>query len=273
MPRSDFWITPAELNARIGTADAPLLVDCRRRAALEDSGRVIAGSQWRSAINTQQWIGAIPADTEVVAYCVHGHNVSQLAASLARAAGRCVRTLRGGLDALVDIAGTTIALQASIHLDAMPSRWVTRERPVVDRMACPWLIKRFIDPRAQILYLEPEQVVPIADELGAIPFDVPDVNFSHRDEYCSFDAFLREFEVADPALKRVAQVVRGADTNRHDIAPEAAGLLALSLGIRHQHISDQAALDHAMPIYDALYAWAKHCHGQSHRWQSAPEST
>jgi hypothetical protein len=140
--------------------------------------------------------------------------------------------------------------------------------PVADQA-----IHRFIDSRAQILYVEPEQVVPIADELGAIPFDVPDVNFSHRDEHCSFDAFLREFEVADPALELVARVVRGADTNCHDLAPEAAGLLALSLGVRHQHISDQAALDHALPIYDALYAWAKHCHGQSRSWQSAAELT
>lgn len=147
-----------------------------------------------------------------------------------------------------------------------PSHWITRERPKIDRVACPWLIRRFIDPRATFHYVPAGDVVVEARRRDAIPFDVPDVQFSHRGDLCSFDAVIADFEVADPALGVVATVVRGADTGRLDLAPQSAGLLAISLGLSAKQPDDHKMLDDAMVIYDALYAWAKLARSETHNW-------
>ena len=151
--------------------------------------------------------------------------------------------------------------------DRRPTRWVTRARPKVDRIACPWAIRRFIDANAEILYVPTERVFETAEREGAVAFDIPGAPISHEGELCSFDAFLDRFGVADPALARLATIVRGADTARLDLAPQAAGLLAMSLGLSAAHQDDLEMLEHGMTLYDALYAWCRFAADQGHDWR------
>jgi hypothetical protein len=148
-------------------------------------------------------------------------------------------------------------------------KWVTRERPKIDRIACPWLILRFIDPEAELLYVPSTEVLKVAAESGAIPYDVPNVELSHVGELCSFDAFLSKYALTDPALQQLALIVRGADTARLDLAPQAAGLLAVSLGLSHNYRDDHAMLAQGIVVYDALYAWCRSCRGETHDWRPA----
>jgi hypothetical protein len=151
------------------------------------------------------------------------------------------------------ISSTSIA-QLLLHSN---SRWVTRERPKIDRIACPWLIRRFIDARAEFLYVPAAQVLAVAKARQAIPYDVPDVQFSHRGALCSFDAFLADFALDDPALAELARIVRGADTGKPELTPQSPGLLAVSLGLSLNFPDDHAMLEHGMVVYDALYAWIR----------------
>ncbi|MBI3557753.1 MAG: chromate resistance protein [Deltaproteobacteria bacterium] len=146
-------------------------------------------------------------------------------------------------------------------------KWVTRERPKIDRIACPWLIARFIDKQPEFLYVPKEQVLSVAKETGAIPYDVPGVELTHEGELCSFDTFLKKYKLTDPALLKLAVIIRGADTDRHDLAPQAAGLHALSLGLSHNFQDDHEMLKHGMVMYDALYAWCKGSQNERHAWQ------
>lgn len=148
-----------------------------------------------------------------------------------------------------------------------PSTWVTRARPKIDRIACPWAVLRFIDPEARILYVPTERVFATAERENAVAFDIPGAPISHEGELCSFDTLLRKFSLnEDPALAVLAPIVRGADTDRHGIAAEAAGLHAISLGLAHNYDDDPALLQQGLVIYDALYAWAKHARGERHAW-------
>ena len=137
------------------------------------------------------------------------------------------------------------------------TRWITRERPKVDRIACPWLIKRFICPDAEIIYVPADHVIPKSKELRAIPFDVPNVEYSHYGDECTFDYFLRKHKLTEPALQVMAVIVRGADTDHHHIAPQSSGLWAISAGLAEHIQNDQELLSKGMIIYDALYTWAK----------------
>lgn len=150
-----------------------------------------------------------------------------------------------------------------------PSRWVTRERPKIDRVACPWLIRRFIDPQAEILFVPTPEVFATAEREGAVAFDIPGAPLTHEGEGCSFDAFLRQFQLDDPGLAVLAPIVRGADTDRHDLAPEAAGLHALSLGMTMLFQNDVALLEQGLTVYDAFYAWATRARGERHDWRPA----
>jgi len=145
-------------------------------------------------------------------------------------------------------------------------KWITRERPKIDRIACPWLIAHFIDPEPEFLFVPAGDVLRIAAEAGAVPYDIPGVELSHVGELCSFDAFLSKYDLVDPGLAPLAVIVRGADTARLDLAPQAAGLLALSLGLSHNFPDDHEMLGHGMVIYDALYAWCRTCQSETHGW-------
>ncbi|HYY87787.1 MAG TPA: chromate resistance protein ChrB domain-containing protein [Chloroflexota bacterium] len=144
-------------------------------------------------------------------------------------------------------------------------KWLTRERPKVDRVACPWLIKRFVDPDAEFLYVAPDRVHAVAAQEGATPFDVPGAELGHHGDECSFDAIVRHYQLdkQDPALARVALIVRGADTSQHDLTPESRGLLAIAQGFSEVYQDDHAQLAAELPVYDALYAWCKLQEGSS----------
>jgi hypothetical protein len=145
-------------------------------------------------------------------------------------------------------------------------KWITRERPKIDRIACPWLIQRFIDQQAEFLYVPANDVLRIAGETGAVPYDIPGVEMTHVGELCSFDAFLKKYELTDPALQQLAAIVRGADTSRLDLTPQSAGLYALSLGLSKTFADDHEMLKQGMVMYDALYAWCQHCQAETHNW-------
>ena len=142
-------------------------------------------------------------------------------------------------------------------------KWVTRERPKIDRIACPWLVERFIDKDPEFLFEPSQNVLRMAEKTGAIPYDIPGVELSHVGEYCSFDAFLNKYQLTDSALAMLAVIVRGADTSRLDLAPEAPGLFAISLGLSQTFKDDHEMLKHGMVMYDALYAWCLHCQSDS----------
>jgi hypothetical protein len=146
------------------------------------------------------------------------------------------------------------------------SRWITRERPKIDRIACPWLVLRFIDPQAEFLYVPAQRVLAEGKARTAEPYDIPGVRFSHRGERCSFDAFIEEFGLHDDPLNVVATIVRGADTGALSLAPEAAGLLAISLGLSQMFADDHEMLRAGLVVYDALYAWALHARAERHGW-------
>ena len=148
-------------------------------------------------------------------------------------------------------------------------KWITRERPKIDRIACPWLIQRFIDPQAEFLYVPASQVLAQAAATGATPYDIPGVEMSHVGERCSFDAFIAKYRLDDPALARLATIVRGADTARLDLAPQSAGLYAISLGLSRVMADDHALLRHGLVMYDALYAWCREGQGETHHWPPA----
>jgi hypothetical protein len=177
-------------------------------------------------------------------------------------------TLEGGHLAWVE-AGYPLVPAALLPQTGL---WVTRHRPKIDRIACPWLIRRFINPRAQFLFVSPAEVLAVASHFTATPFDIEGVTYTHRGEGCSFDAILDDFALHSPALDRLAQVVRGADTDRHDLAPQAAGLLALSVGLSRQYRDDLEQLEAAMPLYDALYRWARDGFEEGHDWPAGRSS-
>lgn len=152
----------------------------------------------------------------------------------------------------------------------MHMKWITRERPKIDRIACPWLIQRHVDPEAEFIYVPTDQVFARAREIGAIPYDIPGAEYSHVGEECTFDFIVHKHGLTDPAVLQIADIVRGADTDRWDLAPQSAGLWAISAGLSHNYKDDQEQLAEGMKIYDALYSWAKFVQTERHTWNPEP---
>ncbi len=265
-----FTISPAELFKTIGGPDAPMIFDVCKCEDYDVEPRIIPGARWRDHQKPDAWLHEIPRGQRVVTICVRGKKVSQAAAAELRLRGIDAAALEGGNEAWQQAGLPTVIKRMGVgNRDARATRWVTRVLPKIDRIACPWLIARFIDPAAKFFYVEPAEVINAAKELDAIPYDVDGVELTHRGEHDSFDAIIEDFGLKDQALDRVATIVRGADTARLDLAPEAAGLLAISLGISHlSGAEDHVALERGYGIYDALYAWAKHASRESHNWPS-----
>ena len=265
-----FTISPKNFYTKLGGPNAPVVLDVCKCEDYDVEPRLIPGARWRDHQQTAQWAHEIPRGQRVVTVCVRGKKVSQSAAAELRLLGIDAAALEGGMEAWKAAGMPTVAKRLGIgNRDGRPSRWVTRILPKIDRIACPWLIARFIDPAARFFYVEPAEVVNAAKELDAIPYDVDGVELTHRGEHDSFDAILEDFGLKDPALDRVAIIVRGADTGRPDLAPEAAGLLAISLGISHiSGPEDHEALERGFQVYDALYAWARFAAGETHNWPS-----
>src|SRR6266849_10184309 len=223
----DASISSSELLSAIREGRSPLVIDVRRRPGFRAATDMIAGALWRDPERDALWAGELPRAGRVVAYCVHGHEVSQGVAKALGEHGIAAKVLKGGIEEGWKAAGGALDRKAA----GANTRWVTRERPKIDRIACPWLVARFIDPGAEFLYVLTKEVLAAAKERDATPYDIPDVHFSHEGERCSFDAFLRHYRLTDPALGQLAVIVRGADTARLDLAPQAPGLAAISLGL------------------------------------------
>ena len=259
MKTMDAAITPLELKQRLAASPPPTLIDVRRQPAFEQDRQVIPGAIRRRPEEPAAWGGAIEPWRRVVVYCVRGHEVSQDAASALRDRGLDARYLAGGLERWRAEGHATNEFVA-------PTRWVTRARPKIDRIACPWLIRRFIDPAAEFFYVPTREVRQFAEESGATPYDVPDVPYTHSGRDCSFDAFIRLHDLDHPALAVLARIVRGADTAAPELAPEAPGLLATSLGLSAMFADDHEMLKWGMLVYDSLYAWCREAQTETHGW-------
>jgi rhodanese-related sulfurtransferase len=258
----DASISPQELKAELAGVHPPLVVDVRRTPAFRSSTEMIAGALRRDPLSIAVWLRALPRARGVVVYCVHGHEVSQNAAKALCDAGLRARFLEGGIE-----EGWKGGDGVVVHKPKeAATRWVTRERPKIDRIACPWLIERFVDFDAEFLYVPAPDVKRVAAERDAMPYDIPDVSFSHEGELCSFDAFIKTYRLSEPALDRLALIVRGADTGRFDLAPQSAGLLAVSLGLSCNFSDDHLMLKHGKVIYDALYSWCCDGPDETHTW-------
>jgi hypothetical protein len=267
-------ISAQDLSNLSGTSNWPTVVAATRCFKFEEEARAIAGSVWRDHMQTEIWGPELARlGKPVIVYCLHGHNVSQLAVARLRAKGIDARHLEGGIDAYEAVGGLVLKQRGPDVPLLLPqaTRWITRERPKIDRIAFPWLVRRFIDPMAEFHFVEAEWVVDIAEELGAIPFDVDGVTYSHQGEngeVCSVDTLLDLFGIEDPALRHLARIVRGADTGDLELEPQSAGLLAISLGLSSLEDDDLAQLEKGMVIYDALFAWCRHASQETHTWTS-----
>jgi len=262
MDAGRFSISPQSLYRELGTGAAPFLVDVRRDPVFEADDWMIPSAVRRSPETIEQWGRSIAAGSSIVVYCVKGHEVSRGTAVVLRGTGVSACYLEGGIAAWTE-AGLPLRRKVAQN----PASWITRERPKIDRIACPWLIRRFIDPEASFLYAPTEEVFDVANSTGATAYDIPGAEpFSHDGELCSFDAFLKVYGIKDPALDAHALIVRGADTARLELAPQSPGLLALSLGLSANFADDHAMLDRGMVMYDALYAWCRDCQRQTHNW-------
>jgi rhodanese-related sulfurtransferase len=264
-----YSISPKDLWNAIATHDAPLIVDVRRKDAYAQSPQLLPGALWRDAKETARWAGELDRAHPIVAACKAGHEMSQSTVARLRGDGFDARVLEGGYEGWAKAGLPFVAKPELDRIAPMrPSLWVTRRRPKLDRVACPWLIRRFLDPQARILFVDPDQVQNVARESGGVPFDIKDVELSHEGERCTFDTMLKLFGLEDePSLAKLALIVRGADTARPDLAPEAAGLHAVALGLSAlAGDDDHGLLQHGFLVYDALFAWLRFAADERHNW-------
>jgi rhodanese-related sulfurtransferase len=265
MDRSRHSIFPNDLYPRLGSDATPIVVNVPHDADFTDADRLVAPAFHRSPDEVEQWRKDLPSGHPVVAYCFHGHEVSQGVAAALRIMGVEANFLEGGI-----ASWTEQGLPRRRNIGATPGRWVTREHPKIDRIACPWLIRRFIDPNAEFIYVPKEQVLEVARQTGGTPYDIDGAEFTHEGERCSFDTILRIHDIRDPALDHLATIVRGADTSRHDLSPQCGGLFAISLGLSANFPDDHEMLKHGMVIYDALYTWCRSLQAETHNWPARP---
>lgn len=259
-------MSAAQLNRLIGTGAAPVLVDICIEEDFCAEPRLIPTSIRHPFDQIEDLIPRL-CGQRVVVICQKGLKLSQGAAAILRASGITAQTLQGGLLGWRD-AGLPLVPAAVLPPRDQAGRtvWVTRHRPKVDRIACPWLIRRFVDPLARFLFVSPSEVNEVAKRFGATPFDCADVFWTHRDEGCTFDTMIAEFGLSTPALDRLATIVRGADTARLDLAPEVPGFLAASLGFSRVYRDDLEQVDAGMALYDAFYRWCRDGVDETHDW-------
>ena len=267
-----FFTSATELWAALLSPEPPVLLDVRRREIVAESGHLIPGARLADHGDGAALSAALDRNRSVVLACAHGHNRSQRLAAVLRERGFAASSLEGGYDAWRE-AGLPLVRRSAcgVTLGEAATAWITRRRPKIDRVACPWLIARVLDPGARFLFVEPDQVLAVAQDEGAIAYDLPGAPFEHNGEFCTFDTLLTAFGLAeDPHLKSLARIVRGADTDRLDLAPQCAGLLAVSLGLSARFgDDDHAVLHHGFVIYDGLYAWLRSARDERHHWPRA----
>jgi len=259
-------ISPEKLSRLVGTANAPALVDVRVDEDFAADPRLIPGAVRRSHVDVQDWATRLTGQS-VVVICNKGLKLSEGTAALLRCISVEAEVLEGGH------LGWTAAELPVVPADKIPKRdgrgrtvWVTRSRPKIDRIACPWLIRRFIDPAAVFLFVTASEVEAVAERFGATPFDIENVYWSHRGEFCTFDVMVKEFGLSTPPLERLATMVRAADTGRLDLSPEAPGLLAASLGLSRMYDDDLEQLSAGLLLYDAFFRWCRDATRETHNW-------
>lgn len=267
---SNIQISAAQLSRLVGLPDAPVLVDVRTAEDFAADPRLLPAAQRRSHEDVAGWANVF-AGRRLVICCQRGQKLSEGVAAWLRYEGIAAETLTGGFEAWRE-AGLPL-----VDVGRLPARdgagrtvWVTRARPKVDRIACPWLIRRFVDPAAVFLFVTPSEVAAVAERFGATPFDIDGVFWSHRGERCSFDTMIAELGLSTPALDRLGAIVRAADTARLEDVPQAAGFLAASLGLSRMFRDDLAQLEAGMLLYDAFYRWCRDATEETHNWPSVP---
>ena len=266
-------ITNSQLFRLIGLLQAPAIVDVRTDEDYRADPRLLPGSMRRDYRAISHWAPEY-AGKPVVVVCQRGQKLSEGTAAWLRHEGISAESLEGGFE------GWKKAGELLVRTDKIPPRddkgrtlWVTRSRPKIDRIACPWLIRRFVDPNAVFLFVIASEVINVAERFNATPFDIEGVFWSHRGETCTFDTMVDEFALRTPPLLHLAKIVRGADTARPDLEPECAGLLAASLGYSRMYKEDLPQLDAAMGLYDAFYRWCRDATAETHNWPSQKPSS
>ncbi|QFT92852.1 Chromate resistance exported protein [Roseovarius sp. THAF9] len=260
-------ITVPQLDRLIGTPDCPDLFDICLEDDFGADPFLIPGARRHPYTDIAGIRARLTPGRRAVIICQKGRKLSQGVAAWLAGDGIHAEYLEGGVQAWRD---TKDAMR--VPASALPPAndghtiWVTRHRPKIDRIACPWLIRRFVDPKARFLFVSPSEVSDVADRFGATAFDVEGVFWTHRGDTCTFDTMCAEFHLTSDALARLALVVRGADINRHDLHPAAAGLLAVSAGLSRQFRNDHEQLQAGLAIYDALYRWARDGYDEGHDW-------
>ena len=265
---SSFNTILADKLARlIGVPHRPALIDVRAKEEFAADPRFIPGAIRRPHETVSSWAPEFAGRAAVV-ICKKGEKISEGVAAWLRHAGASSAEVLAGGHAAWAQAGLPLVPEAKLPPRDPQGRtvWVTRSRPKIDRLACPWLIRRFVDPEAVFLFVSPAEVQSVAERFNGAPFDVEGVFWSHRSELCTFDTMLDEFGLRGEALDRLAAIVRGADTARLDLAPEAPGLLAASLGLSRMHLDDIEQLAAGMTLYDAFYRWARDASEETHNW-------
>ncbi len=262
-------ISHEKLARLVGTPGCPVIIDVRDDDDFAADPRLVPASLRRASVEPWRWSPEFAGRTAVVV-CQKGLKLSHGVAAWLRGGGISAETLDGGFLAW---AGANLPL---VPGKMLPPRdacgrtvWVTRERPKIDRIACPWLIRRFVDPNSVFLFVAPSEVPAVAERFAATPFDVEGVFWSHRGDLCTFDVMIEELGLATGPLKRLAAIVRGADTARPELAPEAPGLLAASLGLSRMFADDLAQLDAGLTLYDAFYRWCRDATEETHNWPLA----
>jgi rhodanese-related sulfurtransferase len=257
----------------VGTPKCPAIIDVRLDEDFEADPSIVPGSIRQSHANVTEWAGRFAGRSAVIV-SQKGLKLSQGVAAWLRLAGVTAEVLDGGFDAW------RLAKLPLVPVAKLPPRdalgrtiWVTRERPKIDRIACAWLIRRFVDPAAVFLFVGASEVEAVADRFGAAPFDIERVSWSHRGERCTFDVMIDELGLATEALLRLGTIVRAADTARLDLAPESHGLLAASLGLSRMFSDDLAQLEAGMTLYDAFYRWCRDATGETHNWPTNKPKT
>lgn len=259
-------ISVEKLSRLIGTASTPVLIDVRTDEDFAADPRIIPGALRRPHNTALDWAKDFAGRSAIV-ICRKGQKLSEGAAAWLRHSGAAAEALDGGFEAW------KAAKLPMVPASKLPSPdpqgrtvWVTRSRPKIDRIACPWLIRRFVDPNAVFLFVAPSEVEAVGERYGAVPFDIENVFWSHRGELCTFDVMIEEFGLSTPPLDRLATMVRAADTGRPELSPEAPGLLAASLGLSRMYDDDLEQLQAGMLVYDAFYRWCRDATGETHNW-------
>ncbi|MEH2513123.1 rhodanese-related sulfurtransferase [Nitrobacteraceae bacterium AZCC 1564] len=261
-------ISADKLGRLIGTPACPILIDVRTDDDFAVDPKLIPTAIRRNHHDVAEW-APLYSGNSVIAICARGRKTSEGVAAWLRVAGSSANILDGGMEAWSAAKLPLIPAAKIPPRDAQGRTvWVTRARPKIDRIACPWLIRRFVDPLAVFLFVTASEVAPVAEQFKAVPFDIEGVHWGHRGDLCTFDIMIEEFNLTTTPLDRLATIVRGADTARLELVPQAPGLLAAALGLSRMYSDDLAQLEAGMLLFDAFYRWCRDATDETHNWPS-----